>query len=464
MKKIITIFILFTICLSSCSDDNKTPGQWWTGDGDGDGNGNGGGTTVSEKPRYIWIDAAANFPDYADSKENIARDMKKIKDTGFTDIVVDVRPTTGDVLFQTEAVDQVRRMGYWASTGYTLYNRTATWDYLQAFIDAGHAAGLKVHAAINTFTGGNTYINGLGSDGLLFRDSSKKKWATSLNTTGGIINVMDIAETRTKFFDPSNDEVQNFLLRLIGDLAKYDIDGIFLDRCRFDELESDFSDNSKTKFEAYIGSKVSNFPNDVVVPGTKTGQLPAQLPTHFKKWLEFRAKVIHDFVEKARNKVKSVNPKVQFGVYVGGWYSSYYGVGVNWASPKYDTSAYYSQWATADYKKYGYADHLDFLLLGAYASANRIYGTGEWTVQGFCTQAKTKFMGDVKFAGGPDVGNWNIPAGTDVHTAITNTVDAAYNAGDGYFLFDLIHLKQKPEYWDDVKRGIDKVLPVATNK
>ena len=31
------------------------------------------------KPRYIWIDAAANFPDYANSKENIAKRYGKDK-------------------------------------------------------------------------------------------------------------------------------------------------------------------------------------------------------------------------------------------------------------------------------------------------------------------------------------------------------------------------------------------------
>ncbi|MCS2977906.1 hypothetical protein NXX48_24155 [Bacteroides faecis] len=38
-------------------------------------------------------------------------------------------------------------------------------------------------------------------------------------------------------------------LQLLGDLAKYDLDGIILDRCRYDDygLESDFSTVSKTK-------------------------------------------------------------------------------------------------------------------------------------------------------------------------------------------------------------------------
>ncbi|NDV69700.1 alpha amylase family protein [Dysgonomonas sp. 25] len=453
MKKIFSILLLVfvtTIIFACSSSDDDTPPWRWPDDEE----------ETDAKPRYVWIDAAANFPDYADNKNKIREDLAKVKEVGFTDIVVDVRPTTGDVLFNTSACDQVRRVAYWDGPTYKLYDRTATWDYLQAFIDAGHEVGLKVHAGINTFVGGNTYAYGLGEDGILFRDASKKNWATSLNTTTGIKNTMDITDGsyRTKFFNPVNQDVQNYLLTIIGDLATYDLDGIFLDRCRYDELESDFSDYTKSKFEAYIGQTISNFPGDVVAPGTAVYPLPATLPIHFKKWLEFRAKVIHDFVEKARAKVKSVNGDIQFGVYVGGWYSTYYGVGVNWASPKYNTAQYHSQWASADYNKYGYADHLDFLLLGAYASADKIYGTGEWTVEGFCKQADAKILGDTKFAGGPDVGNWNVPAGTNVHTSVTNSIDAAYHAGNGYFLFDLIHVK-KSDFWNDLKQGFDKLEP-----
>ena len=43
--------------------------------------------------------------------------MVKVKNAGFTDIIVDVRPTTGDVLFNTTAVDQVKRMDVWGRFG-----------------------------------------------------------------------------------------------------------------------------------------------------------------------------------------------------------------------------------------------------------------------------------------------------------------------------------------------------------
>lgn len=57
---------------------------------------------------------------------------------------------------------------------------------------------------------------------------------------------MDLLDDETdygaKFFNPANDDVQNFVLQLLVDLAKYDLDGIILDRCRYDDygLESDF--------------------------------------------------------------------------------------------------------------------------------------------------------------------------------------------------------------------------------
>lgn len=441
------ILFLFLSIQFSCKDNDSDPEWYWKDDTD----------SSDIKPRYIWIDAAANFPDYANSKENISRDLTLAKKAGFTDIVVDVRPTMGDVLFETSEVDQVVKLDVWEGSGYTYYERTASWDYLQAFIDSGHDLGLKVHASINTFVGGNKYLYGLGQQGLLFRDETKKEWATSLNLEDGITNVMDVSDDAysTKFLNPVNEDVQKFLLSLLSDLAKYDVDGIILDRCRFDDMTSDFSDYTKNKFEEYIGETVINFPDDILLPGAKS--IPSTQPTYFKKWLEFRAKTIHDFVVNARNAIKAVNQDIQFATYVGGWYSTYYESGVNWASPNYNTSAEYSNWATVNYSTFGYADHLDFMLVGAYASADKIYGSTEWTTQGFCLQAADKLNGDVKFAGGPDVGNWTIPSGTDINKAVTNTVDACINSSDGYFVFDIVHVKEN-NYWDELKTGIDAYL------
>lgn len=459
VKHIVNILLLAISIMTflSCEDDIKTS----------DKNEN---ETDSYKPRYLWIDAAANFPDYADSKANILHDLALAKSTGFTDIVVDVRPTMGDILFKSSVGEQVKKLDYWSDVGYSFYERRETWDYLQAFIDAGHGMGLKVHAAINTFVGGNAYQYGLGEQGLLFRDKSKKDWATTVHIASGLMNVMDIDDNSTsytygtKFLNPVNEEVQEYILSLLKDLAVYDVDGIFLDRCRFDAMTSDFSEYTRQKFEEYVGETIGNYPDDIMDPDmSEWSDLPVVVPPYFKKWLEFRAKTIHDFIVEARKTVKGVNDKLQFGVYVGAWYSNYYGVGVNWASPKYDTNAAYPKWATEDYQKYGYADHLDFMLLGAYASASNIEGSTEWTVEGFCKLAGEKLKGDVKYAGGPDVGNWSTAGVTDLNAAVTNTVDVSINNSDGYFLFDIIHLK-KYNYWNAVGAGITKYLKELDEK
>ena len=157
------------LVLPSCGDDNKT--QWWDW-----GNGNEEpkpdpdptpdpdpqpGEDTS-KPRFIWIDAAANFSEFANSQDNIRRDLEKARNAGFTDIVVDVRTSEGDVLFKSSVAQEVKKLDWWSPSGYKFYERTADWDYLQAFIDIGHELGLRVNAAMNTMAGGCRYLYGLG--------------------------------------------------------------------------------------------------------------------------------------------------------------------------------------------------------------------------------------------------------------------------------------------------------------
>lgn len=421
-------------------------------------------STNKDKPSFIWIDAAANFKDFANNKETIERDLKLAKDAGFTDVVVDIRPTNGDILFKSTVAgaQQVEWLGAWVDGVYGKVTRTATFDYLQEFIDRGHELGLKVHAGFNTMASGQG--NALGSQGLLYRDASKRDWATTQNTLSGLSNTMD-RTSGTKFFNPNNEDVQNYLIGLLKDLATYNLDGIILDRGRYEGIDSDFSESTRKKFEAYLGGiTIQNFPDDILPPGITMGQVielvnKGTTPKYFKQWLEFRAKTMYDFMEKARVAVKTTNPKVDFGVYVGGWYSTYYENGVNWASKKYNTSAYYGKWATPKYKDYGYAALMDITLIGAYANPGAVHGSNEWTMQGFSKLAKDKIRNDCPMvAAGPDVGNWDAAnkfTQAQENEAIVNSVKACMDECDGYFLFDMIHLKMANQ-WEYVKEGIDK--------
>ncbi len=415
------------------------------------------GQEKNAKSRFVWIDAAANFKDYANDKDRIAQDMARIKETGFTGVVVDVRPTNSGVLFNSSTEPALKRVDAWVTGGYKWLERTASFDYLQAFIDAGDETGLDVFASVNTMIGGCLCPYGLGEDGILYNDPGKKSWATVINTADGLVNSLDLDDSGAKFLNPANDEVVDYLLSLLADLAAYDLDGIILDRCRYDdyELQSDFSDVSRRKFEEYIGEEVKNWPSDIFAPGAEDIDNPAT--TMQRKWMEFRAKNIHDFIEKASAKVHSVNPDIRFGAYVGAWYSSYYCSGVNWASPNYNARNSYT-WASEDYNSFGYADHCDIMFIGAYASTKSIYGNSEWTMEGFCKRAQALFADDVPFIGGPDIGNSSgFPDGGQGHL-MPDIVDACINAStEGMFFFDLCHIKMF-DYWDDIKKAFDEYL------
>mgnify|MGYP002920700304 CR=1 FL=1 len=440
---------LFSVAACEDSGKNNLPEwEWPSPGGDPD-------KPKVEKPRYIWVDAAANFPDFANSKDNIRRDLTKAKETGFTDIVVDVRPTTGDVLFSTKVGHPVEYLGAWVNGTYTQVKRTATWDYLAAFIEIGHSLGLRVHAALNTMVGGN---RSFGGTGLLMRDPSKRSWATTYNLSTGLTNALDSG--KDLFFNPAHPEVQDYLIALLKEVAAYEgLDGIFLDRCRYAGLQSDFSEETKAQFMDYMGILSLRWPDDILPAGadyTAANKLTT-LPKYYKNFLEFRAKVIHDFVEKAAQTVHEVNPKIRFGAYVGGWYSSYYYSGVNWAHPNYDPKADGYYWAGSAYKNYGYADHCDFMFIGAYAAADSIYGDTEWTMEGFCKQAAGLLKG-VPFSGGPDIGNsTGFPDGGqgDKMGDIVNV--CINNSTEGMFFFDLCHVKMF-DYWKDIKNAFDNYL------
>lgn len=446
--------------LTSCSDDYDGLKMWGTLEEPGTND------IPVLKPRYIWVDAASNFPDFCDSRDNIIRDLTLAKNAGFTDIVVDVRTTTGDILFKSSHCDEIRSMNSWVKgQGYITTYRTATWDYLQAFIDEGHKLGLKIHAGFNTMTGGHA-TGGPNSTpaGILYRDASKKEWANyhcvDVNGKATATNVMDLydSDSKEKFFNPGNPEVVAYLCDLLTDLAKYDIDGIVLDRGRYNDLRADFSPLSRQQFEKYIGSVVPNWPGDILPEGSTNAVLGDNYTDYTKLWLEYRAKTIYEFMENARAAVKAVNPDLTFGVYVGGWYNSYYNTGVNWASKNYAASKNH-KWASDGFRNYGYAALMDHILIGAYANPTAVKGSNEWSMEGFCLQAKAKIGNDCPLVvGGPDV-DWVWEGSSAVYTkdqilsAIENSVDACINACDGYFLFDMVHLKLDPEKWDAVSKG-----------
>ena len=121
---------------------------------------------------------------------------------------------------------------------------------------------------------------------------------------------------------PVNEEYRTHILNVLKEVVtKYpDIDGLMLDRVRYDGITADFSPLSREKFEAYTGKKLSKFPEDIFTwKKNADGKYVPQPGRYFPKWLEWRTKNITDFMALARKEVKAANPRVSFGTYTGAW-------------------------------------------------------------------------------------------------------------------------------------------------
>ena len=405
----------------------------------------------ADKPRIVWIEVGANFMQYGNSQENITVDCQRIADMGFTHVVVEVRPTSGNVLFKSEVAPKLTEVALWREGGLKYVRRTADFDYLQAWIEAGHAAGLKVLAGVNMMVGG--FRCEAGNRGMLYDRPELRDWAAVDYSKRGLVNHLDDDTTiGGRFMDPVNPRVQEFLLKLLGEVAAYDgLDGIVMDRCRFDDyaMDAGYTQAARTAFADYIGHEPERWPVFEEPGHIFLDKEPDLLET---QWLTFRCKVIRDFVAKAVDEVHATRSDLPIGIYVGAWFSEYYRSGVNWTSPNYNLAKEEPtyRWATPEYQATGFADLPDFMLLGTYCPAANVHGRTEKTMEGYASLGRKRLCGDVPFAAGPDIGNEKGFETGDKGALIPEIAKVIEKEADGFFLFDLCHIRIF-NYWDDIR-------------
>ncbi|MCC8185997.1 MAG: family 10 glycosylhydrolase [Bacteroides sp.] len=413
------------------------------------------------KPALMWFDATANFERFS-HRDSIDFYLEKIKSLGFTHAVVDIRPITGEVLYESAYAP---RMEEWHGA------RRGDFDLLERFIEKGHQLGLEVHASLNVFSAGHNYFD----RGQVY--SSHPGWASMVYVPErGIISIMDVKEKYASMTNPIHPEYRAHILNVLKEVvARYPgLDGLMLDRVRYDGIGADFSDLSKQAFEEWLGEKTDRFPEDIFEwQKNSQGRYEVARGKHFLSWIEWRTRNITDFMRLAREEVKAVNPDISFGTYTGAWYPSYYEVGVNFASRDYDPSAEFD-WATPAYKEHGYAELIDLYTTGNYYTDVTIeqYRTnnrsvwnetdsqaqsGIWyCVEGSCQNLRT-ILKDNPFIGGILVDQFY-----DNPARLSETIEMNLRESDGLMVFDIVHIIHK-NLWKEVEEGMRRAgaLPVA---
>ncbi|WP_338044032.1 family 10 glycosylhydrolase [Paenibacillus lutrae] len=324
---------------------------------------------ASDKKVILWVDQAANARKLQ-SSENVRDFVKKAADNGTTSIVFDVKGVEGFASYKKNTLTgrpYVSEIKAPVKAG-----SNPDLDLLEEFVRYSREFCLDIHAAVNIFAEGSIAFNEFAilNDHL---DWEERVYNSADN--GQIMRQRESAKQgAVAFINPSNEEARQFQLRTIEEVIQnYDIDGVVLDRARYDNETSDFSDLTKGKFESFVqekGKTLQNWPGDVLRYENKV-RVNGPL---IHEWWEFRSKTIKSFTTEVKALADSYEGSkgkpVQVSAYVGSWFESYYLNGVHWGSTEF---RYDSRLGMKDedvyrpgYYESGYIENLDFIMIGAY--------------------------------------------------------------------------------------------------
>jgi hypothetical protein len=384
----------------------------------------------------IWVSSTASA-DVIASRESIAAFADRAKQTGFDTVILYAKELNGHVVYPSKiAPSLVEHKGVKYNTDF---------DALKAFVEECHKRGMRLHAAFDIFTEGNKLIPGVG-----IGFNRRKDWQTvayDVDEADGRIKIAPIGEFKQGiplWVNAALPAVQDYELSVIKEvLDNYAVDGVVMDRARWNGINADFSDHSRELFRQYVKEKNLKFPADIYeIKLDANGKKQIVQGKFYKQWHEWRASIIKGFFVKLNKIVKKHSRKVSLESYVGSWYPVYGNdVGVNWASENHKVPY---DWATENYGRTGYAELVDVLYVGLYYPNNTeaeatTAGANVWrSVEGAAKLAKAVTRGATTVHGVINYGDEKLSieklaAGTDI----------IENETSGVSIFESSHVKRR---------------------
>src|SRR5690554_1876186 len=412
-----------------------------------------------DKQVFMWFDCEANY-ERLSIPDSITYYLKRVAEIGVTDVVVDIKSIMGETLYDSKYAPF---MGEWKGI-----KRSSDYDMLEIFITEAEKLDLGVHASMNVFSGGHNYYN----RGIIYGEHPE--WQSTNYWCDSIMPISEMKLNYNGMLNPAHPEVRQYQLRIIKEVVlKYPkLKSLVLDRVRYDGISSDFSPLPKKAFENFAGIIVENFPDDIIYwDKNTTGDCEWKPGKHFNKWIEWRASIVYQFMEDAREIAKRANPDILFGSYTGAWYPVYYELGVNWASKTYDPSKTYD-WATAGYKNYGYAELLDLYMSGLYfyevtidevEKLNEVLveqrseaGMGEGKDYWYSVEGSSRLAKEVINGAVPITGSLYVKQYGNNKDQFKEAVKMAYDSTDGLMIFDVVHIINK-DWWNILEDALKEV-------
>ena len=420
----------------------------------------------------LWCDYILNF-ERISNRAGICRILDRCLDTGIDAVAVPARLQIGFTTYKSQWEKKI------SSLPTSQLQIPEDFDLLRMFIEEGHRRNIDIFVIISLFTRGDKEL-GVGpyfeekSDEVTIIndiDCGKNESKARLQSLLGLKQGMFDLSNHVLFGNPLHPEVQNRDLRILSEIIGLydDIDGIIFDRLRYAGLDADFSGLSRREFEGFVGKKIMNYPDDIfsLVFNEETKEARIVEGKYFKEWCKWRALNIKDYLIRLINRVRATNSKLPVGCNVGAWYPEYYEVGVNWASKMFipaskgksgdKTFSWAEKWFSNGYEYTGFAEDIDFLLVGCYFNSlseeeAKKSSHSEWeSVEGGCRIAKEVTKGFVPLISGLDLSLYrNQPE------QLSKAISIALKNSNGLKIFDLSFVEEK-NLWDVLATSIEKI-------
>lgn len=395
----------------------------------------------SPKQLIMWAEQYVNA-DVTNSVEKIERLTARAKQAGITAFALDLKGVEGYCSYKKATRTHVKYMTCTVNPGKQI---TMEIDFLEEFIKAAHRLGLKVYGSFNFFVEGNI----AAGDYAIRLPDTHPEWAEVLHAPEDGGKLQSVLTTKKNsvlcYVNPGNREVWEFEVERVREvLDHYEVDGIIMDRTRYDNQYADFSELTRGMFERSLagqGKTLENWPEDIYRFAEDGSMVFGK---YYLEWLTFRSGIIREFALYLREIIQEYREKehreIALAAYVGSWYDLYYQNGVNWASKefcchdmlKFPLQELYTQ----EYGKTSYLEAIDFLMIGCY------YDTRE-LVEKYATLGNLVTNNEI-----PIIASLSLPD-LQGEESLCAAVGACLDYSDGLMVFDLCYTN-----WEELSNAI----------
>lgn len=243
--------------------------------------------TMRPEARAIWV---VRYD--MTSPESIRKVVDTAKANNFNTLIVQVRGR-GDAFYNGGKEPRAE----------SLAGQPAEFDPLQTAIDLGHAAGLQVHAWLNTFY---TWSGSRKPKDPAHVVNAHPEWLMS--NRDGVVDFTSGATSEGAFMDPGNPEARKWIHDVFLDVAtRYDVDGIHFDYVRYPNKDTGFNDGDLKQFQDLVDAGLTPEQKEALSAEPRRDAYTLMFPN---RWAQWRRDNVTALVRSIYEDVKKVKPDI----------------------------------------------------------------------------------------------------------------------------------------------------------